>query len=1554
MRLRFTVLATLAVCLLTAGVAGAAWVDLGAPVPAKPEITAAGGGEAVTLHIEIPGYDLSTVEIDGRPYAKVMLPGHAPRMDRGYPELPFVAASVAIPGTGAPEARLLDAVWDEADVAPVRPSKGHFSRDLDPAGVSYVFADLYDKGGVWPRDVVSVAEPYIVRDMRGVTVHVNAFRWDADRGKLLVLRSATVEVSVKGGGVNEKLDQARAHDPEFQRIYRNLFVNYGAEKYATIAHPGNMLVVVDDALQGAVQPFVDWKRQKGIPVEVVTTSSIGGTVTAIQAAIDARYASPAGLTYVVLVGDIAQIPTHTGTAEGNGSDATYGMVDGGDLYCDLFVSRISASNPTDVQTQVNKFVRYESEPDTGAAAAWYRKGAGLASNEGSPSDAQRADWVRDDLLGYGFTDVDQIYQPTGTTGDILNAVNDGRSVMYYIGHGSGTSWSNPPFSNANVPSMANGWMQPWVIDVSCSNGTTSLNPCMAEAFLRAGTPAQPHGAVGMFSSWGTCAWVPPTVMMDEAIDLYVAEATSSLGALYYYGAMKALDTYPGVGGEGHALVEQYQIFGDCSLEVRSADPAVVTPSHLPVVYFNAPSFDVQGAVPGAVCTLSRDGVILGSAAADAAGDALVTLDVPVTTPGDVTLTVTGFNLVPYQVALPAVSPSSVTFAPASIPADTLTDVTVTVLGSDGVTPVADVDVWAEGLGYTTAPVTTDAAGQAVLSLDYPYGPSLTILGREQGSAYDLFSAQLPVTAAALTSPDLTVSTSFGMSDQFGLNLPGTLNAAVGESGATLFALLPDDSTLSTTDTFLEVTPVLLGSVTGVIAVPGYDAYTETFDVVEAYGTLSGVVSDGATPLAGALIRGLDDLGGEVFSAVSGGDGTYALAEDVLVDTYTLEVSLFGYLTQSDPYFLGFGANVLDITLAAAPAGTLSGTITEAGTGAPLAAEVKAYRTDDGSLYAQTVSDAGDGGYSLALPYFGYDVRVSAAGHVPAQTAVTVDQPTVTADFVLDVTNGNILVIDDGGAALAAPAKTDPKTGQILAPAYQAARDRSASVFSSELTALGYAVTVESSGTTDPAAWDAYDLIVCSSGASTSPLASGSLRGALTAWVQAGGKILTEGGEVAYSHNDDAAFAADVLHISAWNGDSGGSVTVAAPTHALVTNPVSIAGPISVGYSGYGDQDRVTAAGDAVMVGNWSSYAADASIVAFDPNPAPLGGQTVFFTFNLAVADAAARADLIQNAAVYLLTPEAGDAAVAGTVTLAGVLDHAGVLVEALPGGGSVVTGPDGAYEFTGLFPGGYTIRASKPTWSTEQAAVTLSAGQHLTGVDLTLNPVTEYEVCATPGLAIPDNDAAGVSDVMNVALAPGVTVTDLRVFVDITHTYQGDLIVDLAAPSGAVVRLHNRSGGGTNDVYGWYPDALTPAESLDALIGEEAGGDWTLTVSDNAGIDTGTLNEWCLSISYFDPSTGVEEAAPAALSLRANYPNPFNPATTIRFTTPRDGRASLKVYDLSGRLVRTLVDGALPAATHEVVWRGQDDAGRRVASGSYYYRLTAGGETLVRKMTLLK
>lgn len=101
--------------------------------------------------------------------------------------------------------------------------------------------------------------------------------------------------------------------------------------------------------------------------------------------------------------------------------------------------------------------------------------------------------------------------------------------------------------------------------------------------------------------------------------------------------------------------------------------------------------------------------------------------------------------------------------------------------------------------------------------------------------------------------------------------------------------------------------------------------------------------------------------------------------------------------------------------------------------------------------------------------------------------------------------------------------------------------------------------------------------------------------------------------------------------------------------------------------------------------------------------------------------------------------------------------------------------------------------------------------------------------------------------------------------------------------------------------------------------------------------------------------TDVGDGAPAPVfALGQNYPNPFNPHTTLRFTLGAAAVASLRVYDVSGRLVRTLVSRPLAAGPHVLTWDGTDDRGGRVASGVYFYRLTAGARTATRKMILLR
>ena len=100
------------------------------------------------------------------------------------------------------------------------------------------------------------------------------------------------------------------------------------------------------------------------------------------------------------------------------------------------------------------------------------------------------------------------------------------------------------------------------------------------------------------------------------------------------------------------------------------------------------------------------------------------------------------------------------------------------------------------------------------------------------------------------------------------------------------------------------------------------------------------------------------------------------------------------------------------------------------------------------------------------------------------------------------------------------------------------------------------------------------------------------------------------------------------------------------------------------------------------------------------------------------------------------------------------------------------------------------------------------------------------------------------------------------------------------------------------------------------------------------------------------PSVG--RADPCGFSLSQNVPNPFNPATSIVFSLPEAGDVRLSIHNVAGQLVRALVGGSVDAGEHSATWDGTDDAGRAVASGVYVCRLTVGGVSLTKRMTLLR
>ncbi len=1012
----------------------------------------------------------------------------------------------------------------------------------------------------------------------------------------------------------------------------------------------------------------------------------------------------------------------------------------------------------------------------------------------------------------------------------------------------------------------------------------------------------------------------------------------------------------------------FHMHGDAFTTLYSEMPQLLTVEHDGALPIGAPECNVT-ADEGALIALTVDGEIIG--VAEGTGAPQVIPVIPVTEPSLMRVTVTKVNHYRYSEDVPVIYPVTYEIDPISVPVNTATDVAITVWDSEGA-PKPNVTVTIDGWGIAPVTETTGPAGMATLRVMPPYGEGLTVKGRTIGENYDCLSDALPVTGAnTLTDPDIHAGVpAIGLDGALAPHYEGTITATSGQTGFMVYAsgcgvdASTNSGPMSTVD--LMVTPTSAGTINAALGKKGFDIYLEDVDVHVVYGQLAGIVYGAARdPIDGAKVKiyaaGTDTAGvSPLFDALSGVDGAYSIEDDLGVEYYDAYVSKFGFLPHEEELFIQYGENDVDFALDSAPTGIVAGVVTELDTGRPLTATIKIYRADDMSLHAETYSDSLAGGaYSISLPYFNYEMKVRAYHHIPASLGITVDDPAETFDFVLEPTLANLLVIDDSGTRDEF-VKID-KTGAVIDVWSGEGGDSASDEFAVDLVAIGYDVTEETASTSDPVTWPEYDFIIWTSGSNTSPVSNAAHRTALEDFVADGGKLLIEGGETGYdaaSYPGYPTFAANVLHISSWGHDSSGGITVYDDTHPVTSFPNAL-GPLSVSYNSYGDHDSNTTAADAVMVCDWTSYAGLASVQVYDDTPDPSSGQIVYYSFNYEAAEQAGRLELLENTVTYLTTPESlPTGGIAGKAMMVFQTDHSGVKVTAYPGGDFVYTDAVGNFEIGKLYAGSYTVMGTHDGYGTaELDGVAVLEGQQTGGVNLLLDEIDQHEACANPNLAIPDSNPAGVYDTMTVT--EDVTISEVEVYVNIPHTYIGDLIVEISSPEGTTVRLHNRTGGSLNDLIGWYPGELPVGGpgALEDFQGESSLGDWEIWVSDNAGADLGTLVSWCVRATGAS-GTGVDDGSevviPVRYALEGVSPNPFNPVTTVSYALPENGAVALRVYNVAGQLVRVLVDGPGEAGYHTAVWDGRDDRGESVSSGVYFCRMEAEGFDDAVKMVLLK
>ena len=546
----------------------------------------------IKIEYNFGGFYREEVKINGSIYSNLSSPGLSSIMEKGNPQLPTYCNSVVISDYAMMNYRVTGQEYYEINTKTIMPSKGHFTRDIDPNSVPYTFNAVYNQDTWFPSNIIDLKEPYVVRDLRGMTIQFNPVQYNPQKGVLRIYTKYTIELYQDNSKsvVNPliRIKSFTGVSSDFAGIYRTLFMNYGVDgtRFDSIAEPGKMLIICPTAYLGSITQFVQWKQSRGLNVTVAEYPAVTGSGnTAIKTYIQNMYNSPGSVTYIVLVGDVADVPTLSGTYESAPSDPCYVKLAGTDAYPDAFISRMSCQSAASVFYVAQKMIKFERDMSVGDP--WFTKGAGIGGPDvgGSPSyaDSVRMNWIRDTLMSHGFTQVDKINGPVATAQTLINSLNDGRYVLNYIGHGSGTSWSNTGFSTTNSYQLANGWKNTFLVDVACLNGNFTLSECLAESLLRAGDTANPKGCSDIYASSTNASWVPPCDMQANAMSLLARKVKTTAGAVCFFGVMKAMDINGGSTGEGLKMMEQYNIFGDCSLLLTRGVPLgpSITHSQLP-------------------------------------------------------------------------------------------------------------------------------------------------------------------------------------------------------------------------------------------------------------------------------------------------------------------------------------------------------------------------------------------------------------------------------------------------------------------------------------------------------------------------------------------------------------------------------------------------------------------------------------------------------------------------------------------------------------------------------------------------------------------------------------------------------------------------------------------------------------------------------------------------------------------------------------------------------------------------------------------------------------
>ena len=638
--------------------------------------------DGFTATFSFSGIEATDMNTEKGVFSNITMDGTYPSGNVGEPSLPAAHQLVAVP-YGAKIASLevksyTRTTYRLADygIKTIAPQQPSVSKSQKPEDVKFAYSEkAYASKSSRP-----IATIEIQGTMRGIQVGslvINPVNYNPATNSIEVYNNIEVEVRYDNyDKVAAENEFVRTYNHYFAGIYRTMF-NWRDDVYDE--HPDlwqtpvKMLVIANRMFEECMQEWIAWKTMKGFYVDVNYTDEIGTSAAAIRSFIQSKYAEEAP-TFVIIFGDKDQVPASgTGSETHCVTDLQYMSVDNDD-FPDIYHSRMCAENVQQMQNILTKTLWYEKvQFETQTRNIDYLSKvlliAGWDSNwnpsVGKPTIQYAMEYYYNEE--HGFTEVNYfLQQPYNQP---YASLNTGVGFVNYTAHGSKTSWADPSFTVSNVNSLTNEGM-PFLAMGNCCEAADwgYSSTCFGEAMIRNNTAAA-YAYIGSCPStywWEDYYFGVGATNVTNQMPTYEQTAYGCYDAVWDEDVFNTVSAIPFIGNiavcYAHAgnyqgsvsdkyYWQAYHALGDGSVLPFHVMPTENNVSHMAIFPIGLSTYEVS-ANPGSYVAVSKDGVLHGAGLVDESG--IIQLEVePVTTAGDVTICVTGVDLIPYIAVVPA-------------------------------------------------------------------------------------------------------------------------------------------------------------------------------------------------------------------------------------------------------------------------------------------------------------------------------------------------------------------------------------------------------------------------------------------------------------------------------------------------------------------------------------------------------------------------------------------------------------------------------------------------------------------------------------------------------------------------------------------------------------------------------------------------------------------------------------------------------------------------------------------------------------------------------------